>query len=160
MIKNGQNCCSQGSLTARWMDKHPLFVTQRATDGISARWKWEAFGFCLCLSDVSVAHVHGEYRRLVNSCCSRHYAWFQSGPSLEMAAVSESVRGTQNVPADRCCTTSSNWCQFSPNRTCCTRYREAQKAGCLGLVPPCPAPGCWNQFASSSFVSGTIDRKV
>lgn len=90
MMKTGPNCYSHGSLMARWMDRHPLSITQCATDGINAPQKCKAFGFCFCLSDVSVAHAHGYYCRLVNSCCSRHYTRFQSGPSLEMAAVCES----------------------------------------------------------------------
>lgn len=71
------------------------------------------------------AKIHG----LVNSCCSRHYTQFQRGPSLEMAAVSESVHSAENAPTGTNCTTSCppTGAKYPQNRTCCTRYPEAQR---------------------------------
>lgn len=102
------------------MDGRPLFI---ATEGINARQPRKAFGFGLCLSDVP---WHSYYRRLANSCCSRHYTRIQSGPSLEMAAVCESDTVLKTHQLADIAPHPPPGANYPPNRICCTRYPEAQ----------------------------------
>lgn len=110
MLKNGDSCYFRGSLTVinhgtdGWTDI--LFPSQDQQQAAKKRQKCKAFVFCLRLSDVPVAHVHSYCHRLVNSCCSHHYTRFQSGRSLETAAVCESGHGAAHTPIGKFCTAS------------------------------------------------------
>lgn len=122
MLENCDDCYFSGSQTVLnygnwWPDGWTDILFPSQDQQQAARMQGLCF-FCLRLSDVPVAHVCIYCHRLVNSCCSHHYTRFQSGRSLEMAAVCESGHGAAHTPIGKFCTasctpTGANYCRHN-----------------------------------------------